>query len=101
MNIEGELASEFDYGLRYGAPLMIGWTVLLFWADRKPLERKDILPITLIVVAGLVIFEFYSIDAGYTSLEKTVPTLVLQGAMSAMFLFSYLNARRAEAKHGE
>lgn len=23
-----------------GAPLMFGWTVLLLWADRKPVERK-------------------------------------------------------------
>ncbi|MBN1120823.1 MAG: hypothetical protein JXJ17_07065 [Anaerolineae bacterium] len=95
-NIDRDLSADFGYGLRYGAPLMIGWTVLLSWADRKPMERKDILPITLVVVAGLVIFEVYSITAGYTTLISTIPTLVLQTAMSGMFVFSYLNAKRQE-----
>ena len=35
--------ADLTFAIRYGAPLMIGWTVLLFWADRKPVERKDIL----------------------------------------------------------
>jgi len=95
-NINRELSADFGYGLRYGAPLMIGWTVLLFWADRKPLERKDILPITLVVVAGYIIFEIYSIGAGYTTLGSTIPTLAMQIAMSGMFIFSYLNAKRQE-----
>jgi hypothetical protein len=44
---------ESAYGMRAAAPLMAGWTVLLLWADRKPLERKDVLAITAIpVVAG-------------------------------------------------
>jgi hypothetical protein len=96
-NIDRDLSADFGYGLRYGASLMIGWTVLLFWADRKPMERKDILPITLVVVAGLVIFGVYSISAGYTTLGATIPTLALQITMSGMFVFSYLNAKRAEA----
>lgn len=97
--VDFELSADFGYGLRYGVPLMVGWTVLLFWADRKPLERKGVLPITLVpVVVGYFIFDFYSIRAGYTTLERTMPTLVLRLAMSAMFVFSYLNARRVEAQ---
>jgi hypothetical protein len=46
---------EFAYALRAGAPLMAGWTVLLLWADRKPLERRGVLPITIArVIAGLM-----------------------------------------------
>lgn len=93
-NIEVELTADFDYGLRYGVPLMVGWTVLLFWADRNPLERKDILPLTLIIVAGYTIFEIYSIGIGYTALGKTIPVLIMQTAMSAMFIFSYMKARK-------
>jgi len=39
--------AEFTYAMRYGAPLMVGWTGLLFWAERKPVERRDVLLITL------------------------------------------------------
>ena len=97
MSIRGDLYPDFAYGLRYGAPLMLGWTVLLFWADRKPLERKDILLITLVpVVLGLVIFEFYSIASGYTTLASTIPVLLFQAALSATFTYSYFSVRRAE-----
>jgi len=41
--------------MRTGAPLMAGWTVLLLWADRQPLERRGVLPITVLpVIAGLM-----------------------------------------------
>ena len=44
------LHTGLGYGLINGAPLMIGWTILLLWADRKPMERKDTLLLTLPVV---------------------------------------------------
>jgi hypothetical protein len=31
---------EFGYALGTGAPLMWGWTGLLLWADRRPIERR-------------------------------------------------------------
>ncbi len=97
--IDVESVASFDYGVRYAVPLMMGWTVLLFWADRKPLARKDILLITLVpVVAGYVIFEFYSIEAGYATVGNTIPLLGMQTAMSATFIFSYWNARRADTQ---
>jgi hypothetical protein len=97
MNVDIESIHDFGYGMGLGAPLMVGWTVLLFWADREPLTRKDILPLTLVVVAGYITFEIYSIGTGYASLKATIPVLVMQTAMSATFIFSYLNAKRAEA----
>ncbi len=91
-----ELTADFEYGLRFGAPLMIGWTVLLFWADRDPLARKDILPLTLIVVAGYMVFQVLNIGS-VDKLIDTAPIFLHQVAMSSMFIFSYLNARRFEA----
>ena len=90
MNVNVDPSPGFGYGLRYGAPLMIGWTVLLFWADRKPVERKDILPITLFpVVVGYIVFEVYSIVAGLATLGQTIPTLIMQAGLIALFTFSY------------
>jgi hypothetical protein len=90
MNVNVDPSPGFSYGLRYGAPLMIGWTVLLFWADRKPMERKDILPITLFpVVVGYIVFEIYSIVAGLATLGQTIPTLIMQAGLIALFTFSY------------
>jgi len=38
--------SEYRYALGLAAALMFGWTLLLIWADRKPMERKGILLLT-------------------------------------------------------
>jgi hypothetical protein len=94
MNLDLAPEQGFRVGLLYGAPLMIGWTILLIWADRKPVERKSILPLTLPVVAGYILFEIYTLLAGFTSLVAVMPLFILQLAMSAMFVFSYRNARR-------
>ena len=83
----------FRFGMRYGAPLMVGWTVLLIWADRKPLERKDVLLITLFpVVAGLVAIEAAAIVAGLSSIGSMLLTLIFQAGLALLFGFSYLNA---------
>ena len=96
MNVDLDPDTGFSYGLRYGAPLMIGWTILLLWADHKPVERKGILLVTLPVVTGYVIIQVYSLVAGLASLGQTVPLFVMQAGMISLFTFSYLNARAVE-----
>jgi hypothetical protein len=81
-----------------GAPVMLGWTVLLLWADRKPLERKGVLPITVLVVLGEVANEIVAVRAGSIPPATLVPTWILQAAVCGLFLFSYLYARRFESK---
>ena len=34
---------DYRYAMGMGDSLMLGWTALLLWADRKPLERKGVL----------------------------------------------------------
>ena len=35
--------------------LMWGWTALLFWADRKPIERRGVLLLTTVPVVSMVL----------------------------------------------
>src|SRR5512133_626434 len=52
--------TSLGWGLLCGVPLMAGWTILLYWGDRKPVERKDILLLTIFpVVTGFVFIEVY------------------------------------------
>jgi hypothetical protein len=86
---------EYRYAMGMGASLMLGWTVLLLWADRKPLERKGVLLMTLVpVVLGLVVNEVIAVRAGFLPLLATVPIWILQALITGIFLFSYLNARK-------
>jgi hypothetical protein len=88
----------YRYAMGMGAPLMLAWTVLLLWANRKPLERKGILPITLLVIFGLVVNEIVAARTGYISTGALTPTWIIQTILTTLFLFSYLNARKAETK---
>ncbi len=86
---------DYRYAMGMGASLMLGWTTLLLWADRKPLERKGVLLITLLpVVLGLVINEIVAVRAGFLSVAATSPVWVAQGLITILFLFSYLKARK-------
>jgi len=43
--------------------LMLGWTLLLVWADRKLVERRGVLMITNVVVLGLMGCGLYAVIA--------------------------------------
>jgi hypothetical protein len=85
---------EYHYAMRMGAPLMLAWTVLLLWADRKPLERKDILLITLLVVLGEVVTEISGVAADFITASAMLLTWVIQFVVITLFIFSYWNASK-------
>ena len=91
--------AEYRYAMGMGASLMLGWSVLLIWADRKPMERKGILPITIFpVIFGMVVNEIWAVRSGFVPLGAMVPVWIMQTALSVLFVFSYLNAKGAESK---
>lgn len=49
-----ELSPVYLYVSRIAGALMLGWTVLLYWAQRKPVERVDILLIMLFPVVAVL-----------------------------------------------
>ena len=85
---------EYRFALGLGAALMLGWTFLLIWADRKPLERKGVLLLTVFpVLTGILLAEIYAVAAGLMTLEKMMPTGLFLAALIVLFSFSYFNAR--------
>jgi len=77
-----------------GAPLMLGWTILLLWADREPMERKDILLITLLVVLGEVVTEIFGVTVGFMAISAMLLTWTIQFIIGVLFVFSYWNASK-------
>jgi hypothetical protein len=56
---------------------MAGWTVLLR-ADRRPLQRRGVLPITVApVIAGIMANDAYAVRAGQRSGRSLAPVRVL------------------------
>lgn len=82
--------------MRTGAPLMAGWTVLLLWADRRPLERRGLLPITVVpVIAGLMANDAHAVSAGQLSGRSVAPVRALQLALVGLFAYSTAKAHGA------
>ena len=87
--------ADYRYAMGMGASLMLGWTALLLWADRKPLERKGVLLLTVFpVIAGLAANEAYAVAAGFLPVSAVAPIWALQALLSALFLASYFRARK-------
>jgi hypothetical protein len=93
---------EYRYAMMIGASLMLGWTVLLIWADRRPLERKGVLLITVFpVIIGLALAGVYAVKVGMIGVERMIPTWVLQTILLVLFSYSYYSATRAQDKSVE
>ncbi len=84
----------FTYAMGTSAALMFGWTVLLFWADRKPVERKGILLITIFpVMTGLMAAVAWPVMEGIFTVETKTPIWILGVAIMTFMAFSYFLAR--------
>ena len=89
---------ELSFSMWQGAALMAGWTVLLLWADRKPVERKGILLITIFpVLAGMVLANILSVSSGLRTIETVAPVLLLQCLLAVLFMGSYLIQKKSSA----
>jgi len=89
---------EYRYAMSLTAALMLGWTLLLLWADRRPVERRGVLPLTVVVVIGLAAAGAYAVGAGIVSAERMAPTWIWQGVISALFIFAFLRSRDTGAR---
>ncbi len=90
--------SDYRYAIGMGASLMLGWSALLVWADRRPMERKGVLLLTVFpAIAGLVVSEAQAVLAGFLPPAPAGAIWALQGILTVMFLASYWRARRSEA----
>jgi hypothetical protein len=84
---------EFRYGMRSAAALMAAWTALLLWADRDPLARKGVLPLTMAVVVGLLANDLRAVQTGGMSGARVRPVRALQIGLLALFGISYCKAK--------
>ena len=86
--------SEYRYSMGLAASLMMGWTFLLIWADRKPVERKGVLLLTIFpVIIGLIIANLYAVGLGFFPISKTIPSGIIGMPILILMGFSYFNAR--------
>ncbi len=88
--------AEFRYAMGMAAALMLGWTMLLIWGDRKPVERRGVLLLTAFpVIPALLVAVIYAGVAGQLPLEQVVFRSVMMVLIETLMLFSYVKATRS------
>lgn len=80
-----------------GASLMLGWTMLLLWAYRRPLERRAVAAFTIAVIAGLIVTEVWAVSAGVLAAGRMAPTFVLQSVLGVLFAAAFRSGRSRES----
>ena len=83
----------YYFAMGYGASLMLAWTVLLYWAYRKPLERRYVALFTSLVIFCFVVTEIVAVSNGYIQLKKVVPSFALQAILLVIFNYSFIISR--------
>ncbi len=91
--------SELTYPMGLGASLMFGWTVLLLWAYRRPMERRGVLLITIFpVIVGLFATGVWAAAAGRFPVVKILPSSILCIGLVALMGISYRKASAAAVR---
>ena len=86
---EPMLDSGYRFAMTFGAALMIGWTALLVWAAAKPVERRAVALLTMLVVAGLMSAEFLGMVSGFLPAIHAWASLIFQMALLVGFALAY------------
>jgi hypothetical protein len=85
----GDPSGSYRFAMGYGASLMLGWTVLLLWAHRRPVERRFVAALTVLVICGLMASEILAVTSGTLTAWRMVPTACLQAVLLILFAGAY------------
>lgn len=84
-----DTSAAFRSSNAQAAALMWGWTLLLLWADRRPLERRGVLALTLFpVLLPMMGTRLVEILAHHTSLDRNIPIMILNVVLVVLFSYS-------------
>jgi len=84
-----DVSASYRFAMGYGASLMLGWTVLLLWAYRRPIERRFVAAPTVLVTGGLIRTEMVAVHSGAMEAWRMVPTWCLQALLLVLFARAY------------
>ena len=89
---------DYRFAMAIAAAMMAGWTVLLIWADRKPLERRGVLLLTIIPVkVCLDLSNYYLIAYDVVTVTGMIPGWIQSFLVYALMIYAYVNSRSLAA----
>ena len=84
---------QYYFAMGNGAPLMLAWTLLLLWAYKKPVERRIIAPLTILVIIGIAITNIIIVNRGLFTIAKMLPSFIIQTVLLSLFSIGYVFAK--------
>ena len=88
---------QYEWAMRLVASLGLAWTMLLFWAARKPLERKAALLFTVFpLMFGAYGATVYGFIANTIATRFFILFSVVTFTMCPFFLVVFLKARKLQ-----
>lgn len=87
---------DYQLAMYVAAMFMTGWTVLLIWGAMKPVERRDLLPITstLLLLSVIIELAFYGdMLGGIGFVFGVTKRVVLSTAALAAYFYSYTGSK--------
>jgi len=87
------VSNELRFALLYGAPVMLGWTLILFWVNKKPIARKGVFLCLIPVILSYIIVQIIGLNLGVIPIEQIIPTFVFQGILLTLSILSYSFAK--------
>lgn len=94
-----DVSGSYRVAMGCAASLMLGWTLLLVWAARQPLERRAVAALTFLVVGGLIVTEVVAAVSGILEARRLVPTWGLQAFLLMLFATTYHVSRPTPRVH--
>jgi hypothetical protein len=82
-----EYSNQYFFAMGMGGSLMLGWTLLLLWAYSKPIERRFVAILTIIIIIGVAITNTIMVVQKEFTITELIPTTIIQAIL--LFLFSY------------
>ena len=84
-----DASGNYRFAMGYDASLMLGWTVLLLWAYKRPIERRFVAALTMIVISALVLTEVVAVHSNVLDAKRMIPTWCLQALLLVLFARAY------------
>ena len=88
----GRITPFTRYALAHAAVLMGAWTLLLVWTDRRPIERRGVMLLTVPIALGIFGSFCYLLTEGILSGAATA-MLAAPLVTAGLFLAAYLLSR--------
>ena len=96
-----KFSDNYFFMMGYSASLMAGWTLVLIWAYKKPLDRRFIAFLTILIIIGLIATEIFAVANGSIDINKMIPTWILQIVLLGLFSFSYIITHKISKERQE